>query len=359
MKRNFFFFDLWLMSPVLILIIMGLITLFSLNPLYARSQFFYVLFSLLAFYLFANIDYKIFKFLKTPLYIVSLILLIIVFIIGIESRGAVRWIDIFGIRIQFSELCKPFLSLALASFLANTDNRSFRSFFIAICLLLPVMLLILLQPDLGNALIYGGVAGIVLLVFGFPYSFFLAIIFPFLLFSPFLWLRLHEYQRKRLLTFINPANDPSGASYNVIQAIIAVGAGGFIGKGLSFGTQSGLKFLPERHTDFIFASLAEALGFLGAGIVILALFFLCLRLYIIFTQTNELFEKVFIACTFCFLTIHFFVNIGMNVGLIPVVGVTLPFVSYGGSSLLTNFIFLGIVTSIYRNHRQTQVLEIR
>lgn len=359
MKKTLFSLDWWLLGPVVLLITIGLVTLFSLNPIFFQGQIFYVLISIVVFLFCANLDYTFFKSLISPLYILSLALLIIVFIIGFESHGAVRWIEIFGISFQFSELCKPLLSLSLAGFLSNHEERDLRSFLLSGALLMPIMLLILLQPDLGNALIYGAVGGAMLLLFGFPYKWFLAVLAPIILSLPILWERLHDYQQKRLLTFLDPSSDPTGASYNVIQAIIAVGSGRFMGKGLSAGTQSGLRFLPERQTDFIFASLSEALGFVGSFLVIVAFIFLCVRLYVIFRQTDELFGKLFIGCAFFFLLIHFFVNTGMNIGIVPVVGVTLPFLSFGGSSMLTNFIFLGIVMSIERKNKREHVLEIR
>jgi rod shape determining protein RodA len=359
MKKTLLSLDWWLLAPVLLLITLGLVTLFSLNPIFFRGQLFYVVLSLAVFLFCANLDYMFLKSLITPIYILSLTLLIVVFIIGFESHGAVRWVDVFGISLQFSELCKPLLSLSLVGFLSLHEDRNMRSFLTAGLLLVPIMLLILLQPDLGNALIYGGVGVFVLLLYGYPYRWFIVVATPIVLSIPVLWERLHDYQRKRLLTFLNPSSDPTGASYNVIQAIIAVGSGGFLGRGLSSGTQSGLRFLPERQTDFIFASLSEALGFVGSFIVIVAFIFLIVRLYIIFKQTDELFGKLFVACAFFFLMIHFFVNIGMNVGIVPVVGVTLPFLSFGGSSMLTNFIFLGIVMSIERKNKRESVLEIR
>jgi rod shape determining protein RodA len=161
------------------------------------------------------------------------------------------------------------------------------------------------------------------------------------------------------MTFLNPTSDPLGISYNSIQAMIAVGSGTFLGKGLSEGTQSGLRFLPERQTDFIFATIAEGLGFLGALIIVLALLFLCYRVYLIFSATSDKFIKVFSACAFGIFLIPSFVNIGMNIGIVPIVGVTLPFVSFGGSSLLSNFIFLGILSSMSTSRKHKDVLEIR
>jgi len=282
-----------------------------------------------------------------------------VLIIGFESHGAVRWISIFGFSIQISEILKPFLALALASFLASRENTSFRTFLSVIVLLVPVFLLIALQPDLGNALIYGAVTMLMLLAYGFPLKWFGLLFLPFLLISPVLWELLHDYQRKRLLTFINPTSDPLGSSYNVIQAMIAVGSGMVMGKGLSQGTQSGLRFLPEKHTDFIFATLSEGLGFFGSAIIVVCFMLLCIRIYMLYSRMENSFAKLFAVAAFGFIMIHFFVNIGMNVGLLPIVGVTLPFVSYGGNSLIANFIFLGILSALATTYCRRSVLEIK
>lgn len=349
----------WLMLPVFILLIIGLITIYSLSSIFFANQLFSLFISFAAFIIFTNVRYEFFKQFALPFYIISLILLSIVFIIGFESRGAVRWINILGFPIQFSEVLKPFLALALASFLATHNNTSLRVFIILAILLLPVFFLIALQPDLGNALIYAIVFLFVLVIYGFPLRFFIISAIPFLLSSPFIWHSLREYQKQRILTFINPTSDPLGTSYNVIQAMIAVGSGMFLGKGISQGTQSGLRFLPERHTDFIFATLSEEMGFVGSLIVILCFIFLCFRIYKIFDSSDDLFTRIFAAASFGFILVHFFVNIGMNIGLVPIVGVTLPFVSYGGSSLLSNFILLGILSSMSTNLSKRNVLEIR
>ncbi len=351
--------DLWLLVPVVVLIIVSLTTLLSINISFFKSQLLSLLIAIIAFLFFSTINIEFLKQLKVPIYFIALFLLAIVFFIGIESRGAVRWIDIFGTRLQFSEILKPFLALSLASFLSESEYSNLKYFFLVIFLMLPVVLLIGLQPDLGNGLIYTAVALFTLLVSGFPIAWFGLILLPFLLLSPILWTVLHTYQRQRILTFLKPSVDPQGASYNGIQAIIAVGSGIFLGKGFSETTQSGLRFLPERHTDFIFATLAEGLGFIGASLVIIALLLLCYRIYVIFENSNDLFTKVFAAASFGFLLIQGCVNIGMNLGYLPIVGVTLPFVSYGGSSLLSNFIFLGILSSLSASQRNKEVLEIR
>lgn len=352
-------FDWWLLAPVVVLVAIGLTVLFSIDPVFFKSQLLTLIIALIAFIVFSHLNLDGLKQMILPIYIISILLLIVVLIIGIESRGAVRWVDIFGIRLQFSEIFKPILAFVLSVYLAKQRQPTFRVLITVLAFLAPVFLLIALQPDLGNALIYAGVTGFVLLVYGFPWKWFGVLAAPVVGALPFLWAGLHDYQKQRLLTFLHPTNDPLGASYNVIQAIIAVGSGQFLGKGLSEGTQSGLSFLPERQTDFIFATLSEGLGFIGALVVILGFAFLCYRIFVIFRSVDDQFGKTFAAATFGFILIHFFVNVGMNVGLLPIVGVTLPFLSFGGSSLLSSFMFLGILSAISTSLRHRQVLEIR
>lgn len=351
--------DIWLIIPVVLLITISLITLFSVNTAYFKTQLISLFVSVLAFLFFSKINIDFLKQLKLPIYIISLFLLGIVLIIGDQTRGASRWIDIFGIRLQFSEILKPFLCVSFASIVATDRSPGFLSFVKILLLLLPIVILIAIQPDLGSSLVYAAVAVLTLLVSGFPIIWFIILSLPFLLVSPIVWRMLHGYQKQRLLTFLNTGNDPLGASYNGIQAIIAVGSGAFFGKGISEGTQSVLKFLPERHTDFIFATIAEGLGFLGAGFVIFSFMFLVHRIYILFKKSDDLFSKAFLASTFGFFIIQGFVNIAMNMGLLPIVGITLPFVSFGGSSLLSNFIFLGIITSLNASQKDRDVLEIK
>lgn len=351
--------DWGLLIPVIVLIVISLTTLFSVNPEFFKSQFIYVIVSLIVFFFLSQMQYRAFSWLALPIYIFSLILLLIVPLLGIESRGAVRWIELFGVRVQFSEVLKPFLALALSAYLSRQETVSLKTFITTGALLLPIVFLIYIQPDLGNALIYVGIAVVTMILFGFPFKWFFMGLLPVLLVSPIAWTLLHDYQRQRILTFLYPTQDPLGTSYNVIQAMIAVGSGMFFGKGLGQGTQSGLRFLPERHTDFIFATLSEGLGFVGGVLIIAAFIVLLWRIYRIFSECDDIFGKVVAGCLFAVLLIHFFVNIGMNVGLLPIVGVTLPFVSYGGSSLLSNFIILGILSSISTSVKKMKILEIR
>lgn len=336
----------------------GLITLFSINSHFFISQLIFTIISLFILFFISQVDYKTLASLSTPIYVASLIALLVVLLLGIASRGAVRWLEFFGLRIQFSEILKPLLTISLASFLSTRKSSSLSTFLLSFALLIPIWFLIYRQPDLGNALIYMGALLITLLIFGFPFYWFGIGIAGIGIILPLFWKFLHQYQRERLLGFFHFTSDPLGISYNAIQSIIAVGSGLFFGKGLGQGTQSSLRFLPERHTDFIFATLSEELGFIGGLIVVLSFCLFFYRLYIAFQNKEDSFCRIFITCTFAFFLIQFFVNIGMNIGLLPIVGVTLPFVSYGGSSLISNAIFLGIVFSMLRENKTLHVLEI-
>jgi rod shape determining protein RodA len=358
-RRTVYHIDWWLITPVIFLAAIGLTVLFSINPDFFRNQLFVLVLSFFAFIFFSQFPYKELPVFSVPLYVGSLAVLLVVLILGFESRGAVRWIAVFGYSLQFSEICKPLLSITFAHFLSTRSNSSPKTYLLSLAGLAPVLGFIFLQPDLGNALIYAGVGLLTLFIYGIPLRWFFLTSLPFIITSPFLWSKLHDYQRQRVMTFLHPMNDPQGRSYNLIQAVIAVGSGMFVGKGIGEGTQSQLKFLPENHTDFIFASLAEKLGFMGTIIVLVAFVALLWRIYQIISEVQDPFGKLFSITAFLFLIVHFFVNIGMNLGLVPVVGVTLPFISYGGSSLLANFIMLGILSSISVASRKKETLQIR
>jgi len=356
-RRSFFYIDWGLLAPVIILVVLSLTTLFSLDSSLFRSQLIFFIVGIFAFLFFSQTNYKSVKFYALPIYLISIVLLIIVLIIGVETRGSIRWLDFLGFRVQFSEILKPFLAISLSSYLSSQNNYSFKTLFLSVCFLAPVVLLVFLQPDLGNALIYALVAITVFIVFGFPFRFFFFGLVFLSGLSPVIWRFLHDYQKQRIFTFLNP-NDPLGLSYNAIQSVIAVGSGMLIGRGLGMGTQSGLKFLPEQHTDFIFATLSEELGMIGAILLIVLFLFLFYKIFAIFKAQEDFFCKIFSAITFSLIFLQFFVNIGMNIGILPIVGITLPFVSYGGSSLLSNLILLGILSSMNRDNSSHKVLEI-
>jgi rod shape determining protein RodA len=343
--------DWLLIIHVLVLVLLSLVTLFSLNVVFFRGQFFLFLISFIFFLFFSQINYKIMSIYSKPIYIFSLVALTLVLILGIESRGAVRWIEIAGFRLQLSEVFKPFLSISLAVYLSRIRNLNFSSFLSVFGLLTPIALLIFFQPDLGNAIIYGLIVLLTLIYMGFSFKYFAVIFAPFVLAAPIMWEFLHDYQRQRVLTFINPSLDPLGTSYNVIQSIIAVGSGQVTGRGLGQGLQSQLKFLPERQTDFIFASSAEEIGFFGC-IVILGLYgFLLWRMIYIMRQARDDLGMYIVGGVFFMFLPQVVINIGMNIGILPVTGIPLPFLSYGGSSLLVMMTSLGIVQSVARHSK--------
>ena len=359
MNKNFLWnLDWFLIIPVVILVLLSLVTLFSLNVnfFYGQVTFFFV--SLFIFLVFSQTNYKILKIYSKSIYIFSIIALFLVLIWGIESRGAVRWVEILGFRLQFSEVLKPFLAISFASYLASLKNLSIKNFLNTFLLLSPVALLIFFQPDLGNAVIYFLITLLTLMYLGFPVRYFIFLFLPIVLTTPFLWNFLHDYQKQRILTFINPALDPLGTSYNAVQSIIAIGSGMLMGKGIGQGTQSSLRFLPERQTDFIFATISEQLGFVGVIIILVCFSILIYRILQIVGSADDSFSRIFsVVVCFTFL-VQIFANIGMNLGLLPIVGVTLPFVSYGGSSLVSNFIFLGLLNTISNYSKGNKVLEI-
>lgn len=357
-RLNFSSIDWVLMTPISILIFVSLATLFSVDRQIFQSQLIFVIFSISALLLFSQFNLAVLKYFSSYIYFISIILLFGLLIVGIETRGSVRWLEFFGFGVQFSEILKPFLAIVFASYLANLRSMNLRSFLSILVFMLPVVLLIFLQPDLGNALIYVMVILGTLFFAGFSFKYFLVGFLLWCASVPIFWVVLKDYQRNRILTFIDPSRDPLGTSYNAIQAVIAVGSGMFFGKGLGQGTQVQLKFLPERHTDFIFATISEQLGFLGSLIVILCFLFIFYRLITFIKTSDDDFSRIFSLITFIIIFVHFVMNIGMNVGLLPVVGVTLPFVSYGGSSLLSNFILIGLLFSISTKKRN-EVLEIR
>ncbi len=334
--------DWWLVTPVILLSILGAIITRSIAPDLLFFQLAFMVASALAFIIFSTVGHEILSTFVIPLYIVSLISLTLPFLFGVQTRGAHRWVQIAGVSLQPSEITKPFFLLAFAQ-LAKSRSK-FRSIYLVGSLILPGFI-IFLQPDLGTTLVLF-VGWLVALSSRLSLKSIAITTLILLLFIPISLLFLKPYQKDRLLTFVNPALDPLGKGYHVIQSIIAAGSGQMTGRGLGQGTQSQLRFLPEYHTDFIFASLSEELGFLGGAITILLFSQVLRRIYQISQIAKDASTAVFSLGSLAMLTFQIFINIGMNIGLAPVTGITLPFISYGGSSLLSTAVLLGIVNSI-------------
>lgn len=293
------------------------------------------------FFIIRRIRSEVFRFLWPIFYILSVFLLIAVFL-GPEVRGTHRWLEIASWRLQPAELVKPLIIVSMAGFLAGRVSFHLRDFLYYVALFLPIILLIFKEPDLGNALVFLFV--FIILIVGSPFTI-RYYIFPLIvavISIPFLWNHLAKYQQLRFITFFNPTYDVQGAGYHALQSLIAVGSGGLFGRGLGAGTQSSLRFLPEFHTDFIFASTAEQLGF--AGGMILILFYVLLLISVIRKgKGGDSFRRLLCLGVFAQLFFHVFVNIGMNMALLPITGITLPLFSFGGSSILSTFISLAII----------------
>jgi rod shape determining protein RodA len=290
-----------------------------------------------------------------PAYVIGLVLLVAVALFGDVVNGARRWLHVGVTRFQPSEMMKLALPLMLAWYFHRRESSlRLRDFALAALLLIVPFGLIVRQPDLGTAALVGAVgfyviffAGLSWRVMGALAGLFIVALFP-------LWGMLHDYQRRRVLTLLDPTTDPLGAGYHIIQATIAVGSGGLSGKGWLNGTQAHLEFIPERHTDFIFAVFSEEFGLIG-NLVLLTLYALLIgRGLMIAANAATLFARLMAgAVTLMFFT-YAFVNMGMVSGILPVVGVPLPFLSYGGTALLTLFIGAGILMSVQRHRTLVQ-----
>jgi rod shape determining protein RodA len=288
--------------------------------------------------------------LAVPLYVLGVLLLIGVAVSGDVVNGARRWLHVGVTRIQPSELVKLATPMMIAWYLQrHEDDLRPNHFFVGAILLALPLGLVLRQPDLGTAMLIGAAGFFVLFLAGMGYRVLFGSMVVGLASLPVLWSVMHDYQRKRVLTLFDPNEDPLGAGYHTIQAMIAVGSGGLTGKGWTNGTQSHLDFLPERHTDFIFAVFAEEFGMIGALVMIGLIIAIVLRGLRIASNANGLFSRLMAGS----LAMSFFtsaaVNIGMVIGVLPVVGVPLPLISYGGTSLVTMGLVFGILMSIHRH----------
>src|SRR3972149_3443894 len=338
--------DFWLLLPAMCLSLLGLLILRSIVPELLANQLLFFAVFVIIFILFSLVDYRIIFSLHLLVFIVSLVFLVLPFFFGVPSRGAVRWLQLGNFSLQPSEVVKPFL---LVTFVIIATSQLPRKILLLILALAAPLLIIFLQPDLGSAIVLFVGWFTIFLYLVPPYKFLPLGLVGLLLFFPAYKYILKDYQRQRLMTYVNPYADPLGQGYHIIQSLIAVGSGGLFGRGLGHGTQSQLRFLPEHHTDFIFASLAEELGLVGS-VFVLALFSVILwRLYHISQTSSSLSASLFCLASMSMLCFQIFINIGMNLGLAPVTGITLPFISYGGSSLLSLGILLGVASSISQN----------
>lgn len=332
-----------LLISVLILIqVLSLVTIWSTFPELFLTQLSFVLVGAIIILLLSKADIPLFFSLSTSFYIASLLLLVLTLFVGRNIRGSVRWIDLGFFNLQTSEIVKPLLAIFYSAYLSKLKKISWKELCLFLFLAMLPVLLIAAQPDLGSALTLTFLP-LALLAFSGQIKKLVLVGIVFLMIAvPLESKLLKPYQRQRLETFINPYKDPRGSGYNVIQATIAVGSGKILGKGVKLGTQSHLNFLPERHTDFIFASFVEEFGLLGALVLFSSyavVFRYCLINIMRFKEHSFTLLSLSVFLLFLF---QFVVNVGMNLGIMPVTGITLPLFSYGGSSLLSFAILIGL-----------------
>lgn len=288
--------------------------------------------------------------LAVPMYLASLLLLIAVALFGDVAKGARRWLDLGFIRAQPSELAKIAMPLMLAWYFQKHEGRlRWKEYATAALILLVPVALVMRQPDLGTSILIFAAGFFVIFLAGLPWKAMTGLAAAAVAAAPFAWHLLHDYQRQRILTLLDPEQDPLGKGFHIIQSTIAIGAGGILGKGWGQGTQAQLEFIPERHTDFILAVYSEEFGLLGIFALLALYGMLIVRGLTIAMQAATLFGRLLAGALTMVVFVYAFVNMGMVSGILPVVGVPLPFVSYGGTAMVTLFLSLGILMSIAKN----------
>lgn len=352
-------------QPLLVamLALLGLMTIYSAHADWGR-QVLWLCLGCLAYIAMAAIDYRRLRLLAPGLYAAMLLMLMAVHLVGRSALGARRWLSVAGFPLEPSELSKLLLVIVLAAHLSRYERLSWRGFGGALLLVAPAAYLIVTQPDLGTTIVVAAVFLGLLFLGGARPGHWSVVAISAAVMIPLLPHVLHGYQKQRLEIYFDPSKDPLGAGYNLMQARIAVGAGGLFGQGWLHGLQGQLGFVPERATDFVFAVFAEQFGLLGS-LVLLALFgALMIRLLHSAAVAPDRFGQLVAGGVMVMLFIQVTENVGMNIGVLPIAGIPLPFISYGGSATVTSLAALGVVQSVAMRrrtvaHREPAPLEIR
>ncbi|MBU0722162.1 rod shape-determining protein RodA [Patescibacteria group bacterium] len=349
-------FDWIMFTAVLLLICFGLAEIYSvaigrsqLDLLNFKKQILFIILGIILLFLLAFFDYHSLRSYSKYFYVLGFILLIGVLLIGQTIRGTKGWYNLADFNFQPVEFIKFVLILFLAKYFSSASPKikEFKRLLISGSGVLLFIILVLAQPDFGSAFILFLLWLSMIILVGFNKKYFLVIGFILVIvFSGSWYFVLRDYQKQRIVTFLNPSFNPLSQGYNVSQAIIAVGAGGLTGRGLGFGSQSQLKFLPEAQTDFIFAVVAEELGFSGVLLILLFFGIFFYRCLYHLKRINNNFGIFFILGSISLIFIEMFINISMNLGILPVVGISLPFLSYGGSGLISSLMLVGVIESI-------------
>lgn len=358
LKPYFAVFDGVLSLLIFLIISVGILALYSASihfPGRLEDQLRNIFIAFIIMWIAANISPQILLQLAVPIYTIGVTLLVIVALFGIIKKGSRRWIDIGLFTVQPSEIMKIAMPLMLAWYFQKHEGIfKLDVFAIAILLLVVPFYLIVRQPDLGTGLLVLAGGFYVIFLAGLAWKIFFSLMFGSICSLPILWHFLHDYQRQRIAMLIYPASDPLGKGFHIMQSKIAIGSGGIIGKGWLMGTQAHLDFIPERTTDFIFSVYSEEFGLVGNIVLLTLYFFLIWRGLIISINASTLFTRLLSgAITMIFFT-YVFVNLGMVSGILPVVGIPLPFISYGGTALVTLGLGAGILMSIHYHRKLVQ-----
>ena len=350
-----FHIDLPLLAGLLLLCGFGLVVLYSAsgeNLDQLQRQALRILLAFAVMLAVAQLNPATLRRWSPWLYLAGLLMLIAVLLFGEVGKGAQRWLDLGIVRFQPSELVKLAVPMMIAWYLAEKRlPPSWQRLLAAALMIVVPVLLIAKQPDLGTALLVASAGVFVLFLAGISWRLIGGLAVAAACAAPVIWYLMRDYQRQRVLTFLDPEKDPLGAGYHIIQSKIAIGSGGLYGKGWLNGTQSQLDFLPERHTDFIFAVLSEEFGLIGVLILLAMYLFVIGRGLYIATRAQDTFTRLLAGSMTLVFFVYLFVNTGMVAGLMPVVGVPLPLVSYGGTSLVTLMAGFGILMSIHTHRR--------
>ena len=344
-----------LMALSSLLLLFALVVLGSASPERLGAQLLNMMVALVVMRLAAQMPPQKLMHFALPIFVAGLVLLVAVALFGDVSKGARRWLNLGFMRIQPSEIMKIAMPLMLAWYFQQHETfLRLREYIVATIILLVPVALIARQPDLGTAILVLAAGCYVIFLAGLSWKIIAALFVSAAAAAPLAWSMLRDYQRARILTLIDPESDPLGKGFHIIQSTIAIGSGGILGKGWGQGTQAQLEFIPERHTDFVFAVLSEELGLIGITVLLILYALLIGRGLMISAQAPTLFSRLLAgAITLIFFT-YGFVNMGMVSGILPVVGVPLPFISYGGTSLVTLFLGLGILMSIHKHRMLVQ-----
>ena len=342
--------DGWLMVFLGLIFVLSMLLLYSANNASFDkmcSKLIYTSLSLMIMWLIARMSPQSIMNLAPPIYLLGVLLLLAVHVKGVTVNGSTRWLELGVTRIQPSEIMKIALPMMLAWFLQKYElNMNWWHYLVAVLLMLVPSVLVLKQPDLGTTLLIASAGLFVLFFSGLTWKVIGMGVGLSAASLPIVWNLLHDYQRRRVLTMIDPTTDPLGDGYHIIQSMIAIGSGGAFGKGWLNGTQTHLDYIPERTTDFIFAVYSEEFGLFG-NVLLLVLYLLVLtRMMMIAASARTLYDRLMAGSITLSLFIYVFVNMGMVSGILPVVGVPLPFISYGGTATVSLFVGMGMLMSI-------------